>query len=107
MFSGRLPATIADYQSATRPPLAFLVDGYSPTSLGGSGHRADWVLAAAVGTLHPILLGGGLDAANAGEAIRAVKTLGVDVSSGVETEGSKDPAKIEAFIASARTAFRM
>ncbi len=99
-------AAIAHYQAATRPPVAFLVDGYSPTALGGSGHRADWALAEAVGTVNPIILGGGLDADNAGDAIRVVKPLGVDVSSGVETEGSKDPAKIEAFIAAARSAFR-
>jgi phosphoribosylanthranilate isomerase len=96
---------IADYQAATRPPVAFLVDGYSPTLPGGSGHRADWRLAEAVCALKPVVLGGGLDAENAGAAIRAVKPLGVDVSSGVETEGAKDPAKIEAFIAAARSAF--
>lgn len=99
-------AAISAYQAATRPPIAFLVDGYSPTTLGGSGHRADWQLAEAVSALSPLLLGGGLDAGNVGDAIRAVKPLGVDVSSGVEAEGSKDPAKIEAFIAAARSAFR-
>jgi len=52
------------------------------------------------------MLGGGLDADNTGVAIRTVKPLGVDVSSGVETEGSKDPAKIEAFVRAARFAFR-
>ena len=97
---------IAYYQAATRPPVAFLVDGYSPTSPGGSGHRADWRLAEAVCALKPVVLGGGLDAENAGAAIRAVRPLGVDVSSGVETEGVKDPVKIEAFITAARSAFR-
>jgi phosphoribosylanthranilate isomerase len=102
----RVVAAIADYRTATRPPVTYLVDGYSPTSLGGSGHRADWQLAEAVCAVTPILLGGGLDAENADVAIRTVKPLGVDVSSGVETEGAKDPAKIEAFIEAARFAFR-
>jgi phosphoribosylanthranilate isomerase len=97
---------IAAYQAALRPPVAFLVDGYSPSTLGGSGHRADWQLAEAISAMNPMILGGGLDAGSVGDAIRAVKPLGVDVSSGVETEGLKDPAKIEAFVAAARSGFR-
>jgi phosphoribosylanthranilate isomerase len=102
----QLAAAIHAYQAGTRPPAAFHVEGYSPTSLGGSGHRADWHLAAALSAIHPVLLGGGLDATNTGDAIRSVNPLGVDVSSGVETDGTKDPKKIEAFIAAARSAFR-
>jgi len=103
--SQHVAAVVAGYQAAVRPPVAFLVDGFSPTTLGGSGHSADWRLAAAVSATSPMFLGGGLDAGNVGGAIRAVRPLGVDVSSGVETEGSKDPEKIEAFIAAARSAF--
>jgi phosphoribosylanthranilate isomerase len=98
--------SLSRYRNATKPPIAFLLDGYSPNALGGTGHRTDWQLAAAVCTAQPILLGGGLDAGNAAEAIGIVKPLGVDVSSGVETDDTKDPAKIEAFIAAARLAFR-
>jgi phosphoribosylanthranilate isomerase len=99
-------AALSRYRSATVEPRSFLLDGYSASVLGGSGHRADWQLAGAVCAMHPVILGGGLDALNAHEAIRAVRPLGVDVSSGVETEGRKDPEKIAAFVTAARAAFK-
>jgi phosphoribosylanthranilate isomerase len=93
------------YRTGPRPPIAYLLDGYSAAVPGGSGHRADWQLAAGVCAVDPVMLGGGLNPDNAGEAIKLVQPLGVDVSSGVETNGTKDPAKIEAFVAAARLAF--
>jgi phosphoribosylanthranilate isomerase len=94
------------FRTADRPPLAIMIEGYSDRAAGGTGTSADWALAAKINVAQPIMLGGGLDAVNVGEAIREVHPLGVDVSSGVETEGIKDPAKIEAFILAARAAFR-
>jgi phosphoribosylanthranilate isomerase len=82
--------------------LIFLVDAHVPGSYGGTGVRADWERAAALATRVPLLLAGGLSAANVGMAIAKVRPLGVDVSSGVEHEGQKDPARIDAFIAAAR-----
>ncbi|MDH4258856.1 MAG: phosphoribosylanthranilate isomerase [Gammaproteobacteria bacterium] len=71
----------------------------------GAGARADWTAAARLAKYCGLILGGGLDAANVGAAIAAVRPYGVDVSSGVEREpGVKDPAMIRAFIKAARTA---
>jgi phosphoribosylanthranilate isomerase len=98
-------AEIGRYRSAPLPPLGFLVDGYVAEFAGGAGVRADWRLATEIAAAIPILLAGGLEPDNVGEAIRQVRPLGVDVSSGVEIDGVKDARRIEAFIRAARTAF--
>jgi phosphoribosylanthranilate isomerase len=81
----------------------FVVDAFSETAYGGTGHTTDWALAGEVAQAAPILLAGGLTPENVQEAIRHVQPYGVDVSSGVEhSPGRKDPAKIRAFIQSVR-----
>ncbi|HMQ29930.1 MAG TPA: phosphoribosylanthranilate isomerase [Chloroflexaceae bacterium] len=84
--------------------LGLLVDAHVPGSYGGTGVTADWARAAALARRAPLLLAGGLTPANVAAAIAAVGPLGVDVSSGVETDGVKDPLKIEAFLGAARAA---
>lgn len=86
-------------------PDLYLIDGYHPDHHGGEGRQADWAVAAEVAELIALTLAGGLDASNVGEAIRTVRPRAVDVSSGVETDGVKDPEKIRAFVAAAREAF--
>lgn len=83
------------------PRLRLLVDAHVPGSYGGAGVVADWSSAAALARQHDILLAGGLTPANVAEAIAHVRPWGVDVSSGVETDGVKDVAKIQAFVAAA------
>ncbi len=71
---------------------------------GGGGHVFDWTL------IPPdlpgfLVLSGGLTAENVGDAIRRVRPLAVDVSSGVEmSKGIKDHDKIAAFVAAVRKA---
>ncbi len=84
--------------------LVLLVDAHVPGSYGGTGVTADWARAAELATRAPILLAGGLHPGNVAAAIAAVRPLGVDVSSGVESDGVKDPRKIEAFLGAARAA---
>jgi phosphoribosylanthranilate isomerase len=75
-----------------------LADAAVAGSWGGSGAAWDWSAAAGVAARFPLLLAGGLTVHNVGAAIAAVRPLGVDVASGVETDGLTDPDKIRAFI---------
>jgi phosphoribosylanthranilate isomerase len=74
-----------------------LLDSYVPGIQGGTGETFAWELARAH-TGPPVILSGGLNAENVGQAIAAVGPHAVDVASGVEAApGIKDPIKLEAF----------
>ena len=75
-----------------------LLDAWVEGVAGGSGVTFDWARIPSALPL-PLILSGGLDALNVGEAIRRVRPWAVDVSSGVERQrGVKDAAKIVQFI---------
>jgi phosphoribosylanthranilate isomerase len=98
-------ALAAAYFERPRPPRALVVDAHVPGSYGGTGTVADWELAAELAAEFPVILAGGLRPGNVAQAITMVRPIGVDVSSGIETEGRKDPARMRAFVESARAAF--
>ncbi|MBA3378134.1 MAG: phosphoribosylanthranilate isomerase [Chloroflexia bacterium] len=91
--------------ASSRPIEAVMIDAAVPGRYGGTGHTADWELVARLAETYPVILAGGLTPANVGGAIASVRPAGVDVSSGVEVDGSKDPPRIEAFIDESRAAF--
>ncbi|WP_246629067.1 phosphoribosylanthranilate isomerase [Mesobacillus maritimus] len=76
----------------------------SPPSLykGGNGTSFNWSLATKLEGTKNVLLAGGLNVENIKQAIQTVQPYMVDVSSGVETDGEKDPKKISAFINKAK-----
>jgi phosphoribosylanthranilate isomerase len=79
-----------------------LLDSQAEGQYGGTGESFDWNLAQEVARSFPVIIAGGLDANNVVELIEKVAPWGVDVSSGVETRGVKDIAKIRAFIEAVR-----
>src|SRR5215207_5688557 len=71
---------------------------------GGTGETFDWALTRERRSRVPLILSGGLTPDNVAGAIEAVRPWGVDVASGVEARpGVKDPKKLHAFFAAART----
>ena len=62
----------------------------------GDGKTFEWELAESVE--RPYFLAGGLTPENAGEAAERLHPFALDVSSGIETDGWKDPAKMRAFV---------
>jgi phosphoribosylanthranilate isomerase len=81
-----------------------LLDPYVAGTYGGTGQTLDWGVAAEVARRTSAVLAGGLTPDNIGQAVRAVHPWAVDVSSGVETDGTKDIEKIRSFIAAAKEA---
>lgn len=87
-------------------PVVFrlLVDAHVAGQYGGTGTLADWEQAASLAQQVPIVLAGGLTPENVAAAIQRVRPWGVDVSSGVERDGVKDPQRIAAFVHAAHQA---
>ncbi|MGH2458756.1 MAG: phosphoribosylanthranilate isomerase [Chloroflexota bacterium] len=79
------------------------LDGFQPDQHGGTGTRFDWELAGPVARRFTVMVAGGLTPENVTEAIAVARPWGVDVSSGVETGGQKDPEKIARFVKAAKS----
>ena len=88
---------------------ALLLDSGNPKlavkELGGTGRRHDWSLSRRIvdSSSLPVYLAGGLNAGNVREAIETVRPFGVDICSGVRTDGRLDEAKLAAFMNAARS----
>jgi phosphoribosylanthranilate isomerase len=96
---------LVQYAAAFPSAQAILLDAFVD-GFGGGGKVFDWsLIPPALGK--PLVLSGGLDAANVGEAIVRVRPAAVDVSSGVEAaKGIKDAEKIRAFCAAVHSQIR-
>jgi len=87
-----------------RQELVCLLDSQVRNAYGGTGQAFNWQLASEVSARFPVIIAGGLTPANVGQLVKQVQPWGVDVSTGVETNGRKDAAKIRAFIEAVRRA---
>ncbi|ETS92853.1 bifunctional indole-3-glycerol-phosphate synthase TrpC/phosphoribosylanthranilate isomerase TrpF [Veillonella sp. AS16] len=72
-----------------------LFDAYHRIERGGTGEVFDWSCLDEFE--RPFMLAGGIDSTNVARAIRTVRPYGIDISSGIETEGVKDKEKIRTF----------
>ena len=88
---------------------ALLLDSGNPNlavkELGGTGRAHDWAISRYIVERadKPVFLAGGLRAENVRDAIEQVRPFGVDLCSGVRTDGRLDPAKLAAFVAAVAT----
>lgn len=90
---------------------ALLLDSGNPSrpvkELGGTGRTHDWCISRRIreAVQVPVFLAGGLNAGNVAEAIRQVEPYGIDVCSGVRTDGRLDAAKLTNFFRAISTVF--
>lgn len=104
---GQSPEQILDDLAAGKRILSpqkylCLLDAQVKNKYGGTGTTFDWTLAQQAAKRYPVIIAGGLTPENIAQAIDVVAPWGVDVSSGVETNGVKDIGKIRAFVESVR-----
>ena len=107
--AGQYPEEIYEYlaigeQALSEQEHRFLLDSRTDKEYGGTGETCDWSIAREIAQSLPVILAGGLRPENVTRAVSEVAPWGVDVSSGVETNGTKDAAKIAAFIEAVRSA---
>lgn len=104
------PASVDDALVLAPAVDALLLDSGNPAlavkELGGTGRRHDWSLSRRIveQASVPVFLAGGLRAENVAEAIQSVGPFGLDLCSGVRTEGRLDPAKLEALMTAVQRA---
>ena len=94
----------AGYQLLPEKEFICLLDSSVRGFYGGTGQAFDWQLAEEAMAQFPVMIAGGLTPANVGQLVRRIRPWGVDVSTGVESNGQKDLSKIKAFIQAVRRA---
>lgn len=98
------PETIETATAAAKLVDVILLDSGRPSAevkeLGGTGRTHDWAISRMIveACPCPVFLAGGLTPDNVGEAIREVRPFGVDLCTGVRSEGRLDAEKLKAFI---------
>ncbi len=98
-----LAVALARKPSTLPNGMTILLDAYDEELYGGTGRTIDWDTAAVIAAQHRVMLAGGLNAENVGDAILRARPYGVDVSSGIEDRpGVKNERLMRAFVAAVR-----
>lgn len=100
--SAQMPRIMVLQQRHALAGHRIVLDTQVPGEYGGTGQQFDWDLAADFAGAFEMSLAGGLAPENVQEAVERVRPWGVDVSSGVETDGEKDPVRVRAFVETVR-----
>jgi phosphoribosylanthranilate isomerase len=80
-----------------------MLDHASETMAGGTGETFPWEAAVALAVRRPVMLAGGFDGSNVGDALDRVRPYGVDASSRLESApGIKDHERVRRFVAAVR-----
>lgn len=90
------------YEQITHQCLIYLLDTKLENVYGGTGQSFDWKLSKEIAAKFPVIIAGGLTPENVSALVEEAHPWGVDVSSGVESNGRKDEAKIVVFIENVR-----
>ena len=104
------PESLAEAERASQRADALLLDSGRPDraikELGGTGRTHDWALSRAIveTVAKPVYLAGGITPENVRDAIAAVRPHGIDLCTGVRSEGRLDPVKLERLVAEMRAA---
>jgi len=107
------PASLDEALAAAGHADALLLDSGNPglpvKELGGTGRTHNWEISREVCARSPVpvFLAGGLNPDNVAEAIRRVRPYGVDICSGVRTDGRLDEAKLAAFMRAVRSTWEL
>jgi phosphoribosylanthranilate isomerase len=92
-------------ERCARYPDAFvLFDARQDGMAGGTGRTFDWSRVAEIARERRVVVAGGLTPENVAQCIARTHPFGVDVRSGIESDGQKDPAKMQAFVDAVRDA---
>jgi len=84
--------------------ITYLLDTGDAGLRGGTGRQFDWHVAREISAFCPVIVAGGLNPDSVGNLVQLVQPFGVDVSSGVEHDGRKDTALVQAFVDAVRKA---
>lgn len=87
---------------ASKSPI-YLLDTFANNQYGGTGKTFAWEIASHAAEEFPLVIAGGLHPGNVSKVIASLRPWGVDVSSGVETNGVKSIGKIRAFVRAVRS----